>query len=111
MQTFVVLEGLEILAPVGVHPAERAGPQRLLLDVTLEVEPPADDAIAQAVDYETLAQDIRSLAAQRHRDLLETLAAEVAALARANPGVRGGRVALRKPGLLGAQAVGVAVVF
>jgi 7,8-dihydroneopterin aldolase/epimerase/oxygenase len=112
MQTTVFIESLKVTAPVGIHAAERAAPQRILVDLELRVgPPPGRDDIAQAVCYEKLSNEIRALAEDRHRDLLETLAAEIAALCRADPRVIGGHVTLRKPGILGAAAVGVRLTF
>jgi 7,8-dihydroneopterin aldolase/epimerase/oxygenase len=111
MQTTVFIEYLEVTARVGIHPEERAGPQKLLIDIALEVIPLEHDDITQTVCYERLSNEIKALAEERHRDLLETLAAEIAALCRADPRVIGGHVTLRKPGILGAAAVGVRLTF
>lgn len=113
MTTTVLIEGLTLRASVGIHAAEKSAPQRVVVDLELATDcpAPARDAIEEAVCYETLATQIRELVAARHYNLLETLAAAIAALAQSDPRVRGGRVTLRKPDILPDAAVGVRVTF
>ena len=85
----VLLEALEIRIGLGIHPAERAAPQRVTLDVAMTCAYPAapEDRIEEVVDYDFLRERIHALAASRHIELQETLCDEVAALALADPRV------------------------
>jgi 7,8-dihydroneopterin aldolase/epimerase/oxygenase len=75
------LRGLELPVRIGVPEEERAGWQSLSADVTLRLlsrfENMNDD-LSATVDYAAVALDLRTLAAVRPRQLIETLAAEMA---------------------------------
>lgn len=73
------IEQLEIRVRVGVPDAERAQPQRLILNVTFwprRSEP--RDNIADAVNYSEVAVSLKQFVAQRDYRLIETLAEETA---------------------------------
>ncbi|MDT8757451.1 dihydroneopterin aldolase [Sphingomonas psychrotolerans] len=90
----ILLEGLEVRVGLGIHPEERAAPQRVTLDVAMTCAYPAapEDRIEAVVDYDFLRERIHALAASRHIELQETLCEEVAALALADPRVMRVRV-------------------
>jgi len=76
----IEIRGLEVMARIGVPEEERAVPQRLLLDLRFAaLDQPADlgDAIAATVDYFELSQWVITLAWERPRKLIETLADEL----------------------------------
>lgn len=85
----ILLEGLEVVMGLGIHPEERAAPQRVVLDVSMDCTYPAppEDRIDAVVDYDFLREGIIRLAALRHFELQETLCEAVAALAFADPAV------------------------
>ena len=75
------LRGLAVSSRIGATPEEQAFPQRLLLD--LEIVPlwpfnRLEDSLARTVDYAAVSQEIITLAADRPRHLLETLAVDCA---------------------------------
>jgi len=77
----IIIKGLSVDAHIGVPDEERAHPQRLLLDVTIEPSinfADLDDQISRTVDYDAASQRITALAAERPRALIETLAHEIA---------------------------------
>lgn len=96
----VLLDALEIVVGLGIHPAERAAPQRVLVSVWLDCDygeaAPADQ-IDAVVDYDFLRTGIHALTASRHYELQETLCDAIAALAFADARVRGVRVRTIKP--------------
>ena len=95
----VLLEGLEVVMGLGIHPEERTAPQRVVLDVAMACtypHPPAD-RIDAVVDYDFLREGILRLARSRHFELQETLCEAVAALAFADPAVVSVRVRSMKP--------------
>jgi len=73
--------GLEVFARVGVPDEERANPQRLLLDMELDVNLPfsaMEDDVEKTVDYACLSTELTELAAEQPRKLIETLAFDCA---------------------------------
>ena len=85
----ILLEGLEVTMGLGIHPHERATPQRVTLDVAMTCAYPEapEDRIDAVVDYDFLRAEIRALASSRHFELQETLCDHVAALALRDPRV------------------------
>ena len=109
----LLVRDLVLGARIGVHPHEHQAPQRVRLNLDLEVaesgQPLADD-LAQVVDYEALIERVRRLVASRHVKLVETLAEQVAALCLDDPRVRSARVRVEKlDAIRGAAAVGVEI--
>lgn len=73
----VYIEGLRLLATVGIHDWERSVPQPLLADVEMRFDcraAAASDDIADTVDYATAAALLAELCATSHFRLLEALA-------------------------------------
>jgi dihydroneopterin aldolase len=90
---------LELSTCIGVPEDERATPQRLTVNLT--VEPRRDfrglgDAIEHTVDYYALSKAVQALARERPRCLIETLGEEIAALVLQRFAVRAVDVELRK---------------
>lgn len=75
------LSGLDLPVQIGVPDEERAGWQSLQADIVLHVPARFEamgDRLDQTVDYSAVAIRLRALAAERPRQLIETLAAEMA---------------------------------
>ena len=85
----ILLDGLEVQMGLGIHPQERAAPQRVVLNVAMTCRYPAtpDDRIDSVVDYDFLRTGIVALATSRHFELQEVLCEEIAALALRDPRV------------------------
>lgn len=99
MTDTIVIEQLELSAHIGVPEAERAAPQRLT--VNLRLEPvrgfkALDDDLAKTVDYYDVCQQVKALARARPRQLIETLAEEIAGLILERYAVAAVEVELRK---------------
>lgn len=114
LATYLVkLEALEVQASLGIHPQERAGPQRVIISVDLHCNygatPPAD-RIDAVVDYDFLRAEILKLVAGRHFELQETLCDAIAALALRDQRVAGVRVATMKPDIYPDARIGCEVV-
>src|SRR5262245_17753220 len=74
---------LEVFYQVGVTEEERARPQRLLLCLELEhdfTSAIARDNLAETVDYHALCQRLLAFGDGCHWQLIETLAADIAAM-------------------------------
>lgn len=99
----VFVRGLELMARLGIHPHEKAAPQRIRLDVELLVRDeaaPGDvgaDDFRRVVDYQRLVELARAVVASGHVLLVETLAERVAAAALADSRVECARVKVEKP--------------
>ena len=109
----LLVRDLVLRARIGVHPHEHQAPQRVRLNLDLEVAesgPPLADDLARVVDYEALIERVRRLVASRHVKLVETLAEQIAALCLDDPRVRSARVRVEKlDAIRGAAAVGVEI--
>lgn len=107
------LSQLAVDMSMGIHPAERSAPQRVLVDVSLTAsygQAPQDDAIEEVVDYDFLRSAILTLAATRHFNLQESLCEAIAALALADPRVTGVRVRTTKPDIYPDASIGCEIV-
>ena len=103
----VFVRGLEVAAGIGVHDHELGRLQRLVIDVSLELAPAAIERLADTVNYETVAEAARVIAAEGHVGLVETFAERLAAAMLADDRVRRCTVRIEKPGALdGAVAPG-----
>lgn len=78
----IYIAGLELLARLGVTAEERAAPQRVTAFITLHPRRAFVDLgerLERTVDYAAVCASVHALAAERPRELLETLTVEVAA--------------------------------
>ena len=79
MNDQIVIRGLELVTHIGVPAEERAEAQKLRVHLTLEVARfPKHDDIEGTVDYKAVADRVRELAAEKERQLIETLAQDIA---------------------------------
>jgi dihydroneopterin aldolase len=72
---------LEVFYRVGVPESERAAPQRLLLEVELELDfrgAAASDDLTQTINYFAVTQRLLAFGNGREWKLIETLAVEIA---------------------------------
>ncbi len=104
---------LMLTCRVGVYPHERAAAQRVRLNLDLgvvESGPMVADQLAAVVDYEALVLRVRAALAERHVNLVETLAEQVATLCLEDPRVRSARVRVEKlDAIADAASVGVEI--
>jgi 7,8-dihydroneopterin aldolase/epimerase/oxygenase len=111
----IFLRGLVVPARIGIHDHERAGRQRLLLDVdlfvALEHSTPQRDALAEVVDYDVVRRAVLERIERGHVNLQETLVDAIAAELLADPAVIAVRIASAKPDVYpDVEAVGVEVI-
>jgi dihydroneopterin aldolase len=95
------LRDYEVFINIGVHPFEKTGEQRVLINVDLYIPlalstPKADD-LDEVVDYDFIRRSIAERVARGHIHLQETLCDDVLALMLAHPKVRAARVSTEKP--------------
>ena len=108
----VFVRGLEVDAGIGVHDHELGRLQRLVIDVSLELTPAVIERLTDTINYETVAEAARAIAADGHVGLVETFAERLALAMLADARVRRCKVRIEKPGALdGAVAPGCEVTL
>ncbi len=99
----VFVRGLELVARLGIHPHEKAAPQRVVIGVELEVHDESapggigPDALERVVDYQAVVHVARAAVAAGHVLLVETLAETIAATALQDIRVTKARITIEKP--------------
>jgi dihydroneopterin aldolase len=97
----ITIEGLRVLARVGVLAHEFGAPQPLLISVSVDMPDaaavPERDEMSQVLDYRRLHELARAEAEREHTHLLETLAGRIAERSLRLPGVTAARVRVAKP--------------
>lgn len=96
----IELRGLKVRGNHGVFGHERADGQDFVVDITvwMDLAPAAaSDALAHTYDYGVLAQRAADIIAGPARDLIETVAAEIAEEVMADDRVQAVEVTLHKP--------------
>ena len=93
------IDSLRVRTRIGVPDEERADEQEVEID--LRIEPGVDfsemdDDISKTIDYAQVCERIAEVAAARPRNLIETLAADIAELVQAGFGARSVEVEVRK---------------
>jgi FolB domain-containing protein len=93
------IDSLRVRTRIGVPDEERADEQEVEID--LRIEPGVDfsemdDDISKTIDYAQVCERIAELAAARPRNLIETLAADIAELVRYKFAARSVDVEVRK---------------
>src|SRR5687767_13813645 len=94
----VLVEGLEVAAPIGVYEHEKGILQRLVIDlvVVADLHHAAEtDDLEDAIDYDRLAALAEDVAKERHHALIETVAETIAARLLGELGKRARRVFVR----------------
>jgi dihydroneopterin aldolase len=113
LSDIVFIRGLRLPTVIGVYGWERDVRQELLLDLEMAWDTaPAgvSDDVNEALDYSAVSQRLRDFAAQSSFQLLEKMAAELAAVVMREFGVVWLRLRLCKPGAVTeADDVGVLI--
>lgn len=97
----IVVSAISLSAYIGVYPNEKRAPQPLVVDLALEVDWLAAakrDELSLTLDYQKLCEQVLEVAASHHRNLIETLAYDVAMAMLKLPSVSQARVTVHKPG-------------
>ena len=88
-------------ANIGVYDRERAGAQRLIINVdlfvSLSASTPQHDRVEEVIDYDFVRETIRGRLKRGHVNLQETLVDDLADALLARPGVVAVRVCTEKP--------------
>jgi 7,8-dihydroneopterin aldolase/epimerase/oxygenase len=97
MSVLVELAGLEIPGRHGVEDWERETEQPFVYDLELELAEPRSDSIDETVDYREVVELVRAVSESRQFQLLESMAAAVAAALLERFPAERVRVQVRKP--------------
>ncbi len=95
----IFVRDLVLRCSIGVHAHERDAPQRVRLNVSLLVREwrgPLRDSISKVLSYERVVDEIRALVKDRHINLVESLAEDIAESCLAHRQVAGARVRVEK---------------
>jgi dihydroneopterin aldolase len=110
----VRVRDLMLSCSIGIYDYERQHPQRVRINVELDVADPGDFAageFAKVLNYETIVEGAKAIVAAGHIDLVETLAERIAALCLGDPRAVSVTVAVDKLDVYSeAEAVGVSIV-
>lgn len=112
LSEWIHIRALKLRCQIGVPDEERAAPQEILLDLSLQPLnsfQQMQDRIDLTVDYASLADELINLAASRPRKLIETLAADIARWTLARHPVAAVSVQIRKFILPNTDYVGVSL--
>ena len=107
--TKVFVTGLKVQAEIGVYKHEIGRVQPLVVDVELDVPTAGGGRLADTLNYETILQSARAIAAEGHIALVETFAERLARACLADERVTRARVRVEKPLALAPDAVGAGV--
>ncbi|MEY4965038.1 MAG: hypothetical protein RL274_621 [Pseudomonadota bacterium] len=108
----VFIRNLELLAHIGVyrHEEGRMQPVRINVDLATDDIADAQDMLENVVDYHVIEKRIRTIIAEGHVKLAETLAERIAAACFEDKRVRTVRVRVEKlHALTGAESVGIEI--
>lgn len=107
----VFVRGLRVEAEVGVYNHERGKLQPLIVDVELDVAAVGAERLADTVNYETIRESAKAIAAEGHIELVEKFAESLAQRCLADARVTRARVRVEKPMALApdADAAGVEI--
>ena len=107
--TKVFVRGLKVEAGIGVYDEEHGRLQALIADVELDVAVSHCEKLSDTVNYETIAQAARRIAAEGHIGLVETFAERLAEACFEDPRVTRARVRVEKPSALAPHAAAAGV--
>ena len=105
----VFVTGVKVQAEIGVYRHEIGRRQPLIVDVELDVPIGSGDRLADTVNYETILEAARAVAAEGHIHLVETFAHRLAERCLSDARVSRARIRVEKPLALAPDAVGAGV--
>lgn len=115
MTRSIQLRNMAIPVRIGIHDFERSGPQRVIVNVILELaESPGEisDKIADALNYDTVRGTVMAVAQSRHFNLQESLCREIVDALKDLPDLARLTVASEKPDVYpDSDGVGYRIVY
>ena len=110
-KSWIIINDYETNCKLGVYPKEQIGPQRIILDVKVEVITKThNDDIKKVLSYEEIINVINNVTKQNHKYLAETVAEEIARRCLEYKDSISAHVTLKKPDIIkGKTVVGVEI--
>jgi FolB domain-containing protein len=109
----ILIRDLLVYGIIGIHPHERESPQKILVNVTAYTDTQRaaqTDHIEDCVDYDRLAEKLKSHVELAKRFTVEALAQDLASICLKENGVEKVIIRVEKPNAVpSAQSVGVEV--
>jgi FolB domain-containing protein len=109
----VIIKDLSVRGVIGVEKWEREKPQEILINLILFADlkkAGESDDIKDTVNYRTISKKVMAHTERAKRLTVEALAADIAAICLAEPGVQKARVRVEKPGAVRfSRSVGVEI--
>ena len=109
----IIIKDLLVRGVIGVNDGERELAQDILINVEISADlskAGKSDRLEESVNYRTVSKKIIAHSQTAERWTVEALAADIAGLCLAEPGVQAVRVRVEKPGALrGARSAGVEI--
>ncbi len=109
----IFINNLIIEMSVGIYEHEKANKQRVIINITLDVESNAGrtlTSIDDVVSYENIVNKVKKLAAEKHYDLLEEFAEKIADICNSSDKVLKTIIRLEKPDIINdAKSVGIEI--
>jgi dihydroneopterin aldolase len=105
----VYVRGLVVEAEIGVYQHEHGRRQPLVIEAELDVTPGPFEHIGDTINYETVAERAREIAAAGHLKLVEAFAEALARALMRDPRVLAARIRVDKPEALAPAIAGVEI--
>lgn len=109
----VLIEELTLEMSIGIYEFEKAAPQRVIIDICINVKPAEQDMpqnINDVVSYENIVNEVKILSQTKHYDLVETFAEETAQICLKQETSSAVYVKIVKPDVIKeAKSVGVSI--
>jgi len=112
MKRWVYINNFETKCSLGIYPKEKNAPQRVIINISLEVISNShQDSIHKVLSYEDVIKIVQNVTNKKHRYLAETVAEEIADKCLELKNALSVQVDLRKPDIMEGQInVGVKVL-
>lgn len=109
----IMVQDLEITMFIGVEDVEKQNKQRVIVNIDLEIDEtskPKSDNINEVICYAGLVENVKSLATQKHYELVETFTHDIASMCLASgEQAQQVTVSVQKPDILDDVNVGVTI--
>ena len=111
IQRWITVSNFETLITLGVYPKEQTKPQKVIINVTLEVTANVhNDDIKNVLSYEKIILIIKQVSKKNHKFLAETVAEDIAIKCLELDTAKAVHVTLKKPDIIpGNTEVGVEI--
>ena len=76
----IFFKDIELLCKIGVYEHERKNPQRVIINLKLELSKnvsPKNDKIDETLNYDVIYKKIKEISSSQHFNLVETLANQI----------------------------------